>query len=578
VNTLITRYWLQSPADKPKLRVGLLLDSNLVAGPFADAVRQIQQSNFAAVVLRIYNSRCSMPPTPSPRKPALRRATELLAKPDVWKALGWTVYDKLDARICATERAILSVRDIEPLIQDVPRIDVEPVGKGFVHRFPQESLDIIREYSLDVLVRFGFNILKGDILQAATYGVWSYHHGDNDYYRGGPSHYWEIVENHPHSGVILQILNEKLDDGIVLCKGLAPTEAPWLSRNRIAPYLLGSTFLIRKLFELHRGGEEELKRKQVPAASYRGIQKIYRRPGNWQTTKFLAPMLMRKAVNLAFQREVIDHWRIAVRVGAPAPVNSTVTFDTSSFRWLDSPRGRFWADPFLYEHQDQTHCFFEDYDYKSGLGRISVGELTPDGNITNVTPVLSPPSHLSYPFVFQDSGEIFMIPESGAGGAVVLYRATAFPYEWRPEATLLDVGCFDTTIVRHGGLYWLFTSVSEPVGASPQLVLMYSKSLTGPYRFHYCTPLSSDCRYARPAGRIIQQGGELIRPAQDATGTYGSALHFHRILEMSPDEYREELILSVGPPSGFRGIHTYDASGKFEVIDGKKRELARHVL
>jgi hypothetical protein len=41
--------------------------------------------------------------------------------------------------------------------------------------------------------------------------VWSYHHGDNEFYRGGPPHFWELYEKAPLSGVILQVLTEELD-------------------------------------------------------------------------------------------------------------------------------------------------------------------------------------------------------------------------------------------------------------------------------------------------------------------------------------------------------------------------------
>jgi len=46
-----------------------------------------------------------------------------------------------------------------------------------------------------------------------------HHHGDNDYYRGGPAYFWEVYERNPLSGAILQVLTEHLDAGMVLCKG-----------------------------------------------------------------------------------------------------------------------------------------------------------------------------------------------------------------------------------------------------------------------------------------------------------------------------------------------------------------------
>src|SRR4029077_18871937 len=123
-------------------------------------------------------------------------------------------------------------------------IEVEPVGQKFVHRFPEEALEQIRARNLDVLMRFGFNILHGGILKTARYGVWSFHHGDNEFYRGGPAHLWELYEGSPLSGGVLQVLSEELADGLGLCKSIFATEGVWsLSQNRFTPYW-GSTDLI----------------------------------------------------------------------------------------------------------------------------------------------------------------------------------------------------------------------------------------------------------------------------------------------------------------------------------------------
>jgi len=82
----------------------------------------------------------------------------------------------------------------------------------------------IRSYHLDVLVRLGFRILRGGILQAARYGVWSYHHGDNKVNRGGPPGFWEVLEGHAVTGSILQRLNDELDNGTVLCRSFSATD------------------------------------------------------------------------------------------------------------------------------------------------------------------------------------------------------------------------------------------------------------------------------------------------------------------------------------------------------------------
>ena len=65
----------------------------------------------------------------------------------------------------------------------------------------------------DVLVRFGFGIVKGPMLDLPTHGVWGFHHGDEEKFRGGPPGFWEIMHDDPVTGAVLQRLTEKLDAG-----------------------------------------------------------------------------------------------------------------------------------------------------------------------------------------------------------------------------------------------------------------------------------------------------------------------------------------------------------------------------
>jgi len=73
--------------------------------------------------------------------------------------------------------------------------------------------------------------------------------------------------------------------------------------------------------------------------------------------------------------------------------------------------------------------------------------------------VLEERSHLSYPFVFERDGQIWMIPESSANATVSLYRAERFPDRWVKETDLLTgITASDATIVEHAGRLWMFAT------------------------------------------------------------------------------------------------------------------------
>ena len=54
-------------------------------------------------------------------------------------------------------------------------------------KFTDKDLSLISSYDLDCIIRCGSGILKGEILKLTKFGVISFHHGDNRFYRGGPS-------------------------------------------------------------------------------------------------------------------------------------------------------------------------------------------------------------------------------------------------------------------------------------------------------------------------------------------------------------------------------------------------------
>ncbi len=69
---------------------------------------------------------------------------------------------------------------------------------------------------------------------------------------------------------------------------------------------------------------------------------------------------------------------------------------------------------------------------------ISVCEPGPDDAWSPPRTVLERDHHLSYPFVFEHEGAIYMLPETGEAGRIELHRAVEFPDHWELDRVLLD--------------------------------------------------------------------------------------------------------------------------------------------
>jgi hypothetical protein len=568
---MLNSLYLQSASDRPPLRVGLLLDSKILPRHFSEIVDHILQSNFARLELLILNGQENERDPDSPSKRSLaRKAFGLMLSSQRRRLLLFHLYQRWDRRHIVPSTDPDAEVDCSTRFENIESISVIPMRKRFVHRFPSDAIEFIRDRNLDVLIRFGFNILRGDILAAARYGIWSYHHGDCDFYRGGPSHFWEIVEENPLSGVMLQVLTEELDAGTVLYKGWFATQ-PGLSRvrNCVQPYWGASTFVIQKLRELHQYGWERLSREAMRAAPYRGNKPIYSAPTNTQMLSWLGPVLLRKSLRRLVRRPKLEHWRLAVRSGASLIAGSTGSPDLSGFRWIESPPGRFYADPFMMEEDGRLWVFFEDFDYAANKGRISCAELGNDGAFEPV-PVLERSYHLSYPCLFRVDNNLYMIPETAENGTVELYRCTRFPDRWTLESTLLKLPAVDSTMWVDAGIIWLFVTLQEPRGCGIQLWLFSASALTGTWTPHPANPISTDIRKSRGAGAIFRHNGKLLRPSQDCSGHYGRRFTLNEIVALDGDRYEEKACVTVDPiwAPGLVGTHTYSHIGQVEVIDG----------
>ena len=563
--------WLHSPAIKPPLRVGLLLNGPKLASFCARIIEDLQASDFVKLELLVCRK---SPSTAEPRQVQgiFSRITRRLFDANIRKHTLYDLYLRFDQRKKPRNHPLDSV-DCSGLLAGIDRIEVEPIGQKFVHRFPPEALEEIRAKNLDVLIRFGFNILKGEILTAARYGVWSYHHGDNEFYRGGPAHFWELYEGRALSGVMLQALTEELDAGLVLCKSLFATQPTIsVSINRFGPYWGATNLVIRKLNELHRFGWDHLLWNSVPPVPYRGRRKIYRTPTNMEMARWFAPVLVKKAVRRPFRKKMVQHWRIGIRMNAPPLFDAASDGSLQGFRWIEPCRGHFWEDPFLLEQDGRKWAVFEDYVYAKKRGHIACAEIASDGNLISPTPVLeNSQHHYSYPYVFRHGAELFMIPEAFDSASVDLYRCEEFPNKWIRCSTLLRGKFVDTSVWHHDGLWWMMTTSADPDARSSCLFLFCSEALTGEWHFHPSNPISADVRNNRGAGRIFWADGRFIRPSQSCSPVYGYSFTLNEITKLSTTEYAERPIREFKPdPLKVQAIHTYNWIAGVEVIDGAK--------
>jgi hypothetical protein len=233
-------------------------------------------------------------------------------------------------------------------------------------------------------------------------------------------------------------------------------------------------------------------------------------------------------------------WSIAIQTGeTPLGFSDPPNVQNPVLRGCDvtDVRAAFVADPFMIPFDDGWYMFFEVMNEDRGMGEIGLATSADCLSWKYERIVLREPFHLSYPYLFAKNGRFFMVPETLGLGSVQVYRAKRFPELWEPCARIPIYGA-DPSLFEHAGLWWMFTA-SDPYH-NATLRLHSAEWLRGPWQEHPASPIvANDKSIARPAGRVVVDGGRIIRYTQDCEREYGTKVRAFEITELDRRSYRE---------------------------------------
>ena len=290
--------------------------------------------------------------------------------------------------------------------------------------------------------------------------------------------------------------------------------------------------------------------------------------------KSVARRIVRQAYQLCYNA---PHWRVGWRRLDGPDLIALGHHPAAAWHFLPDDGERFYADPFPVLYRGVVTLFVEEYEHRLDKGVISAVTFDANGPTGRPRRVLEQPGHLSYPFVFESEGQMWMIPESYSARTIDLFRATDFPGGWVKEATLLsDITASDATIIEYEGTWWLFATVKDDGGSfSDALHLWSAPNFRGPWTPHKGNPVLIDIASARPAGCMVQRNGVLWRPVQDCRRGYGAALGIARVTRLDAEGFEQKIESIIGPGPAWPGrrLHTLNSAGGLEFIDGSALAL-----
>jgi hypothetical protein len=453
---------------------------------------------------------------------------------------------------------------------EIPQHSAHPSfsRRGQVVRYSAGDLAAIKARELDVLLHLGANgVLRGEILNACRLGVISCANSGPHAVRGGPAGFWEVYEQDAKTELAIQRLRGGGQAGGILFKGAINT-APL--------YLLNAVNLARKSVAFMHLFLESAARNPLPPAvieKNRNIYPLYRTPSLGHQLVYLyrtASHVLERAI----RRLLGARWRWTV---AYQFTESWPTAELAESRIIKNPPGRFFADPCVVEWNGQSICFVEDYDGRTSSAKITAIRLQPDG-YEELGVALEEPFHLSYPFIFEVHGQLYMCPETEQARQIRLYKCIEFPLTWKLHRVLLnDVAAVDTSIVRHGGRWWMLTNIdSAEIGDyRSELHLFHADDFDScGWRPHPANPVIFDSSRARNGGLFVADGN-LYRVFQvQGFDVYGESMGVALVKELSAGNYVEEVVASIRPtffPS-IEGTHSLSFNGRVLAIDFVRRE------
>lgn len=276
----------------------------------------------------------------------------------------------------------------------------------------------------------------------------------------------------------------------------------------------------------------------------------------------------------------INRWNIGI---LKSPIANCLNgkIDNRDITWFPVLSGhQFMADPFVVSENGSLFLFYEFLDYSNKIGKIHFARINPSNfSVEETGEALSSSTHLSYPYVFKQGKDFYMVPESSASKEISLYIATRFPHQWKKIHTFFHLGGIDNTILFYNNQWWLFFTLSHyKEQALQELHLAFCDSLMGRWQLHPKNPVKIDRASSRPGGTPFIHEGNLFRPAQDCSKSYGGGVVINKILELNKNTFHEKRVAALSPVSSAPfpdGLHTLSHcnAGTFSIIDSLRLEF-----
>ncbi len=217
--------------------------------------------------------------------------------------------------------------------------------------------------------------------------------------------------------------------------------------------------------------------------------------------------------------------------------------------WLTKPNYlKFFANPFSFSANNKTYILFQEYCQLNKRGKIMLAELLENSNkkqfLGKKQLLLDNFQYLSYPFIFSQNNNIFLLCTSYKKKNLILYQIDTINLE-----TIFIKEIFshheaiNPTLFFYNNIYWLFYTKSDQPNS--HLYLAYSQSLQENFMLHPQNPIKVSKVSTRPAGNIFMINNKIYRPAQNCLNSYSESIVINEITHLNSQFFSEQEVAKI---------------------------------
>lgn len=261
-------------------------------------------------------------------------------------------------------------------------------------------------------------------------------------------------------------------------------------------------------------------------------------------------------------------------------IESVLRGEQITVDWLKHDIKDSWfADPFILDVRDDTiYVLVEEFYKPIQRGRIS--KLIIDRNtfeLISKEVALELATHLSFPAIIRKGNDIYIYPENGESGELVLYQYYQESNKCVKHTILLNESVADAIIAIIDNKEYLFcTKQPNPNG---NILSVLQKNEQGKYIL--IDSYSFQENVARMAGNFFEFEGKLYRPTQESNIQYGHAVTLQEVKQENGKFHflETQRLFSVHPTLNI-GMHTFNMYKGIIVTDalGFKNMWIRKIL